>query len=166
MSKKKSFFESAEWQAFIRPFKQFLAFFDKENTQEEEPDKTPLKNSILNTEYKSARKITSPTLPANKTPAKEPQSPQLSPKEIELQENQRQEFLLDKFAARKAERAKRQNQLEGLEETVLEENRPTLAEKQDFPQYSLEDFMLDEEEDVKKEVELRKFLLPEGGLQL
>ena len=52
-----------------------------------------------------------------------------------------------------------------MEETVIEEDRTPLAEKQDFPQYSLEDFMQSEEEG-EEEIALREFILPDGGFSL
>ena len=175
MSGKKSFFDSPEWQAFIKPFKQFFSFFGSKNQTTEE--------------LKSTTPTTSEPRPISKhvktagTQSVEPKAGQeavkprpLTPEEIAAQEaetkrlekekeKEREDFLLNKFERRKLEREKRKKSLEEMEETVLEEDRTPLAEKQDFPQYSLDDFMKVEEEEEEK-VELRNFSLPEGGLKL
>ncbi|MCM8526850.1 MAG: DNA translocase FtsK [Lentisphaeraceae bacterium] len=160
MSGKKSFFDSPEWQAFIKPFKQFFSFFTGDKSSPENIS-TPLRPAIK---------------PSAERPVEAPQKKELTPEEIaareaetkriELEkEKDRENFLLSKFERRKLEREQRKKSLEEMEETVLEEERTPLAEKTDFPQYSLEDFMQNDEE-AEKEVEVRNFSLPEGGLKL
>jgi DNA segregation ATPase FtsK/SpoIIIE, S-DNA-T family len=174
-SDKKPFFESAEWQAFIKPFKQFFSFLSKPNepttpVREPEPP-VVVKSKVI--EPKSQQAVVDDTLPQQPeepVPEKpvsekpvEPSAEDLAKKKV-AEEEQRQEFLLSKFEQRKAERDKRRQELGEMAETVIEEERIPLAEKQDFPQYSLEDFMnADEEEDAAP---IREFNLPPGGLQL
>lgn len=171
MSGKKSFFDSPEWQAFLKPFKQFLAFCTggKKSTGQAQP---PIPKTESNP---------SPKQPVSQPPTQNEEiveAPQLelSPediaakeaetKRIELEkEKDREDFLLSKFERRKLERENRKKSLEGMEETVLEDERSPLAEKVDFPQYTLDDIMKSEEEEEEK-VELRNFSLPEGGLKL
>ncbi|MCM8542035.1 MAG: DNA translocase FtsK [Lentisphaeraceae bacterium] len=163
MSSRKSFFDSPEWQAFLKPFKQFFSFFsaDKKNTE----------SSVVPAKRESQQ------LPQTKKPlSSKPKPKDLTAEEIAMREAEterievekekdREEFLLSKFEHRKLEREKRKKSLEGMEATVLEEDRTPLAEKVDFPQYTLEDFMQKEEESEEQE-ELRNFTLPEGGLKL
>ena len=176
MSGKKSFFDSPEWQAFIKPFKQFFSFFGAKNKTAEDQSpsiKTASNPRSLNSSPPRSKSASSNSVESHHEPVK-PKTP--GPEEIAAQkaeterlerekEKERESFLLNKFERRKLEREQRKKSLEEMEETVLEEDRVPLAERQDFPQYSLEDFMrIDEEEEQK--VELRNFSLPEGGIQL
>lgn len=156
MSDKKSFFDSPEWQAFTKPFRQLFAFFSGEKKH------IPAAKTVETGAPKRQEPVSQN--PVKKEPLEEkPQEP--SEEETQRLEKEREEFLLSKFEMRKLEREKRKESLGELEETVLDEDRVPLAEKQDFPQYTLEDFMNTGQEE-EEEIEQRKFVLPEGGLQL
>ena len=183
MSGKKSFFDSPEWQAFLKPFKQFFSFFGAKTKKSEGgisgPSTTSEPRPLHSRDSKSAQAQAqnSETAEDSEPNTKKPEKPkELSQEEIAAREaetkrlekekeKEREDFLLSKFERRKLEREQRKKSLEEMEETVLEEQRIPLAEKQDFPQYSLDDFMKVEEEEEEK-VELRNFSLPEGGLKL
>ena len=173
----KSFFQSTEWQAFIKPFKQFLAIFSKsERTITDSAQQVNQKRKVTET-------VEKPHLPKAVSPQKKetgtqivsnpqaiPDNPAEKPgqeinKDSEREEKEREEFLLSKFEKRKSDRERRRQELAEMEETVIEEDRTPLAEKQDFPQYSIEDFMQVDDE-AEKEKPVRDFHLPEGGFSL
>ena len=167
MSDKKSFFDSPEWQAFLKPFKQFFSLFGGGKTS------APVQTSSEQSNLPASGNLTknaSQQSPANEKPREltpeEIAAREAETKRIEVEkEKEREEFLLNKFERRKLEREKRKQNLEEMEETVLEEHRIPLADKNDFPQYALEDFM-ETEEPEEEPVQLRNFSIPEGGVKL
>ncbi|MCM8537479.1 MAG: DNA translocase FtsK [Lentisphaeraceae bacterium] len=179
----KSFFNSPEWEAFKKPFIQLLSFFKKSDQDSTDlstkaessklkPAVTPVKSKMRESRAaQPTQNSTSESLQENVIEEVKP-----SPEELkkiaeeerlrkEEEEKQRDNFLLSKFEQRKLEREKRRQELEELEATIIEEERVPIAEKQDFPQYSLEDFM-GAEDDEKEETPVREFNLPQGGFQL
>jgi S-DNA-T family DNA segregation ATPase FtsK/SpoIIIE len=184
LSQKKSFFDSPEWRAFVRPFRQLINLFRSKNDEpdnaesisqptensQEQSIPTQAKRQFATPEEKEALELKNQEvekqrlIDEEKRQEVEKQRLIDEEKRQEEEEEQREEFLLSKFERRKLEREKRKKSLDGLEETMLDPDRPTLAEKQDFPQYSLEDFMKPDEEE-HDEIKKRELVVPEGGFQ-
>ena len=186
MSSKKSFRNSPEWQTFMRPFRQFFSLFKFDRTTKhvttleptgdsvapleagnrlvprEVSTSQPVHDSALITE--SVKNSTTPLETGAIPIAQETSSPELADDSKEPIEEERKDFLLSKFERRKLEREQRQKSVDEMAETELDPDRPHIAEKQDFPQYSLEDFLMPVEEE-HEEVKQRQLTVPEGGFK-
>ncbi len=178
MGDRKPFFESSEWQAFVRPFKQFFSWFTKKKSTIKTTAKAKNDFSQPNLN-KSIPDLNSQVVPPNPVviekidettkkieAAKEVKVEviQPTPEELLRLEKEREAFLLSQFEKRKLEREKRREKLGELAETIIEEDRPSLLESEGFARYTLEDLINSEVEE--KSPPKREFIVPEGGLKL